>query len=113
MSEDELRPIAGETPMVMLNRRVGRIPSVTIDNADAIRQAVAHLVALGHRRVAYVAGPRTSWSNRERLPRGMCFVHCWRRVRRRICHGRFVTEIRTTSHHASGSLGVRSGVPSG
>jgi len=67
MSEDELRPIAGETPMVMLNRRVGRIPSVTIDNADAIRQAVAHLVALGHRRVAYVAGPRTSWSNRERL----------------------------------------------
>jgi DNA-binding LacI/PurR family transcriptional regulator len=67
MSEEELRSIAGETPMVMLNRRVGRIPSVTIDNGDAIRQAVAHLVALGHRRVAYVAGPRTSWSNRERL----------------------------------------------
>jgi len=67
MGEDELRSLAGETPMVMLNRRVGRIPSVTIDNSDGIRQAVAHLVALGHRRVAYVAGPRTSWSNRERL----------------------------------------------
>jgi DNA-binding LacI/PurR family transcriptional regulator len=67
MSEAELRSVAGETPMVMLNRRVGRIPSVTIDNNDAIRQAVAHLAALGHRRVGYVAGPRTSWSNKERL----------------------------------------------
>src|SRR5262249_5465841 len=54
-------------PIVMLNRRVGRIPSVTIDNNDAIRQAVAHLSALGHHRVGYVAGPKTSWSNRERL----------------------------------------------
>src|SRR5688572_12017224 len=30
MSEDELRGVAGDTPMVMLNRRVGRIPSVTV-----------------------------------------------------------------------------------
>jgi DNA-binding LacI/PurR family transcriptional regulator len=66
MSDEELRSIAGETPMVMLNRRVGRLPSVTIDSTDGIRQAVAHLGALGHTRVAYVAGPRTSWSNRER-----------------------------------------------
>jgi LacI family transcriptional regulator len=67
MSDDELRAVVGETPVVLLNRRVGRIASVTIDNVDAIRQAVAHLKALGHRRVGYVAGPRTSWSNRERL----------------------------------------------
>jgi LacI family transcriptional regulator len=65
-SEEELRTLAGETPMVLLNRRVGRIPSVTIDNQDAIRHAVAHLRALGHQRVAFVAGPRNSWSNRER-----------------------------------------------
>jgi LacI family transcriptional regulator len=65
-SEEELRTLAGETPMVLLNRRVGRIASVTIDNQDAIRHAVAHLQALGHRRVAFVAGPRNSWSNRER-----------------------------------------------
>lgn len=65
-SDEELRTLAGETPLVLLNRRVGRIPSVTTDNHDAIRHAVAHLQALGHRRVAFVAGPRNSWSNRER-----------------------------------------------
>jgi DNA-binding LacI/PurR family transcriptional regulator len=67
MIEDELRSIAGDKPMVMLNRRVGRIPSVTVDNVGGMRQAVAHLTALGHRRIAYAGGPRSSWSNRERL----------------------------------------------
>ncbi len=66
MTEEDLRAVAGETPIVMLNRRVGQIPAITIDNVDGIRQAVAHLAALGHRRIAYVAGPRLSWSNRER-----------------------------------------------
>ncbi|MET7420092.1 LacI family DNA-binding transcriptional regulator [Dactylosporangium sp. NPDC005555] len=66
MSEEDLRSVGGDTPIVMLNRRVGQIPSITIDNVDGIRQAVAHLAALGHRRIAYVAGPRLSWSNRER-----------------------------------------------
>jgi LacI family transcriptional regulator len=67
MSEEDLRSAEAETPLVMLNRRVGRIPSVTVDNVDGERQAVAHLTALGHRRIAFVEGPRTSWANRERL----------------------------------------------
>ncbi|GAA4256259.1 LacI family DNA-binding transcriptional regulator [Dactylosporangium darangshiense] len=66
-SESRLRALARETPMVMLNRRVAGIPSVTTANGEGIRQAVAHLVALGHERLAYVAGPRASWSNRDRL----------------------------------------------
>ncbi|GAA3219402.1 LacI family DNA-binding transcriptional regulator [Dactylosporangium siamense] len=66
MTEEDLRSVIGETPVVMLNRRVGQIPAITIDNVDGIRQAVAHLAALGHRRIAYVAGPRLSWSNKER-----------------------------------------------
>jgi LacI family transcriptional regulator len=66
MTEEDLRSVIGETPVVMLNRRVGPIPAITIDNVDGIRQAVAHLAALGHRRIAYVAGPRLSWSNKER-----------------------------------------------
>lgn len=67
MSERQLRSVLGLGPLVLLNRRVYGIPSVTIDSADAIRQAVEHLTALGHDSVAYVAGPKGSWSNRERL----------------------------------------------
>jgi len=65
-TDDDLRSLNDGTPVVMLNRRVGSIPSVVFDNVDAARQAVTHLVALGHRRIAYIAGPRTSWVNRER-----------------------------------------------
>jgi LacI family transcriptional regulator len=43
------------------------VPSVTPAFTDAMRQAVSHLTALGHRRIAYVAGPKSSWANRERV----------------------------------------------
>ncbi|WP_328468477.1 LacI family transcriptional regulator [Actinoplanes sp. NBC_00393] len=66
-ADDEIKAFAGQTPMVVLNRRITGFPSVTADSADGMRQAVGHLHALGHRRIAYVAGPRASWSNRDRL----------------------------------------------
>jgi LacI family transcriptional regulator, galactose operon repressor len=66
-SDDDLRSVCDDIPVVLLNRRVGQLPSIVFDNTDGIRQALAHLAALGHRHVAYVAGPRTSWVNRERL----------------------------------------------
>lgn len=65
--DEDLRSVGGDLPVVMLNRRVGQIPSVIFDNADGVRQVITHLVALNHRRVGYVAGPKTSWVNRERL----------------------------------------------
>jgi LacI family transcriptional regulator len=65
-ADEDLRSLSDGTPVVILNRRVGPIPSVIFDNFDAARQAVTHLVALGHRRIAFIAGPRTSWVNRER-----------------------------------------------
>jgi LacI family transcriptional regulator len=64
---EEIRALAESTTLVMANRRFGDVPSVVLDNAGGMRQAVAHLQALGHRRVACVAGPRTSWSNRDRV----------------------------------------------
>ncbi|NMO54011.1 LacI family transcriptional regulator [Actinoplanes sp. TBRC 11911] len=67
MTDDELRTLAADTPLVLLNRRLARVPSVIPDFAEAMRQAVSHLAALGHRRIAYVAGPRVSWANRERV----------------------------------------------
>ena len=67
MAEQELRAVAREVPMVLVYRRIPGVPSVTAEFLDGMRQAVSHLVALGHRRIAYVAGPRSSWANRERV----------------------------------------------
>jgi DNA-binding LacI/PurR family transcriptional regulator len=52
--------------VVLLNRRVPGLPTVVIDSADGMKQAVAHLASLGHVRCAFVSGPRDSWSNRQR-----------------------------------------------
>jgi LacI family transcriptional regulator len=65
-SDTALAALAGEAPMVLVNRRLGDIPSITFDNHGGVRAVMAHLVALGHRRIAYAGGPATSWSNRER-----------------------------------------------
>jgi LacI family transcriptional regulator len=65
-SDDSVRRFAGEVPLVLINRRLDDIPSVTFDNGGGLRAVLRHLVALGHRRIAYAAGPVTSWSNRER-----------------------------------------------
>lgn len=64
--DDELASVGTDTTVVLMNRESGERPSVTVDNADGMRQALEHLAALGHRRVAFVAGPRTSWSNAQR-----------------------------------------------
>lgn len=66
ISEEKLRETQRICPIVLVNRKITDIPAVTIDDADGMRQAVAHLRALRHRRVGYVAGPSTSYSNRER-----------------------------------------------
>lgn len=67
MSEKQLRSVLSSTALTFVNRKVAGVPIVLMDSADGMRQAVEHLGALGHRRAAYLSGPRTSWSNRERL----------------------------------------------
>jgi LacI family transcriptional regulator len=46
--------------MVQVNRRVmdADIPSVTADDAAGVAMAIDHLVKLGHRRIAHLAGPQ-------------------------------------------------------
>jgi LacI family transcriptional regulator len=48
--------------MVMVNRRAHRVdvPSITPDDEAGIVMAVTHLVGLGHRRIAHLAGPPTT-----------------------------------------------------
>lgn len=67
METDALRELGAEATLVLLHRRVENVPSITVDNADGMRQALSHLAALGHHRIALAAGPRTSWSNGERV----------------------------------------------
>jgi DNA-binding LacI/PurR family transcriptional regulator len=52
---------------VLVNRDEAGLPAVLMDSADGARQAVEHLAALGHRRVAHLAGPPASWAGVQRL----------------------------------------------
>jgi len=50
---------ANGRPLVLVNRATAdeSLPSVVPDDRDGMRQAVEHVVALGHRRIAHLAGP--------------------------------------------------------
>lgn len=65
-SDDDLRAAYERAPLVVVNRRVRPIPGVVIDPVEGARTAARHLADLGHRKVAYLAGPRTSWTNGHR-----------------------------------------------
>ncbi|WP_129664977.1 LacI family DNA-binding transcriptional regulator [Phytoactinopolyspora endophytica] len=67
MKDEDLRALSSDITVVLMNRRAVDLPALTVDNVGGMRQAVSHLAALGHRRVAYIAGPANSWSSRERV----------------------------------------------
>jgi len=67
ISVNRVRELVNNLPVVLVNRVAKDMPSVLIDTATGMRQAVDHLSALGHQEVVYVAGPRRSWSNSQRL----------------------------------------------
>ncbi|PZG20494.1 LacI family DNA-binding transcriptional regulator [Nonomuraea aridisoli] len=65
-SEERLHELAHLNPIVFVNRQVAGAANVLVDNADGMAEAVEHLTALGHRKLAYLNGPRRSWSNTQR-----------------------------------------------
>jgi DNA-binding LacI/PurR family transcriptional regulator len=66
LSETQLQQLLRDTTLVLLNRRVAGASAVQLDGAGGMRQAIEHLVALGHKRIAFLGGPLSSWSGRER-----------------------------------------------
>lgn len=66
LTEPQLQQLRHDTTLVLLNRRVRGASAVLLDSAGGMRQAVEHLVALGHQRIGFLGGPAHSWSNRER-----------------------------------------------
>lgn len=71
LSDASIRTIAKQKPTIILNRGVTGVPCVVTDNARGMRRVLEHLGELGHRRLAYLAGPEASWANGMR----------WRAVR--------------------------------
>lgn len=66
LAGERLAELTGQVPVVFVNRTVGAAASVVMDSADGVRQAVEHLAALGHQRLAFLCGPDSSWSNEQR-----------------------------------------------
>lgn len=71
LSDIELRTIAKTVPVVVLNRRVAGLSCIAPDMGQGVRKAAEHLRHLGHRKIAYAAGPEASWADGMR----------WRAVR--------------------------------
>ena len=65
-TDDEIRRLSLETPLVLANRYLEGIPSIIFDNGGGLLVVMRHLMALGHRHIAYAGGPLKSWSNGER-----------------------------------------------
>lgn len=65
LDETRLSAWARRVPLVAVNRTTPR-PAVVVDTPSGAVQALEHLASLGHRRIAYAGGPRTSWSDAHR-----------------------------------------------
>jgi LacI family transcriptional regulator len=65
MANGAIEVLAREVPLVVVNRVVADLPTVVMDVANGARQAIDHLVGLGHRELLYLGGPRSSWTNKE------------------------------------------------
>ncbi|ADG75865.1 transcriptional regulator, LacI family [Cellulomonas flavigena DSM 20109] len=66
LTDDQIAVAAEDLALVVVNRTIPGTPGVLLDTAGGMVQALEHLVEQGHTRVAYAAGPTTSWSDRRR-----------------------------------------------
>lgn len=55
-----------QTPLVLINRDIEKVPRVLIDSGHGMSMAVEHLGTLGHKNLAYISGPPQSWANAQR-----------------------------------------------
>jgi LacI family transcriptional regulator len=69
LPEEKLQELSAQVqPVILVNRQGPEdVASIVVDYGRAVRVVVDHLVGLGHRRLAYLAGPPASASNLARL----------------------------------------------
>ncbi|MEW9870893.1 LacI family DNA-binding transcriptional regulator [Arthrobacter sp. HS15c] len=66
MDDDHIRQLAGEKPVIVVNRNVEGITCVVPDVDKGLGEAVRHLAGHGHRKITFVAGPEASWMSSRR-----------------------------------------------
>ena len=66
LPDQQLRDLAAQQPVVLLNRDLDGLTSVTFDMASGCRQILEHLASLGHQALTYCAGPPSSWMGSAR-----------------------------------------------
>jgi DNA-binding LacI/PurR family transcriptional regulator len=97
MPDERFEELSAITPVAVFNREVAGCPAALIPAVDGTTQAVEHLHALGHHKIAYVAGPKV-YSNTMRL-----------RAFRAACERLGVSGIEIDLDDARFSAGVRAG----
>jgi LacI family transcriptional regulator, repressor for deo operon, udp, cdd, tsx, nupC, and nupG len=66
MDDDDIRALARDKPVVVINREVEDVPCVIPDVRKGIGEAVRSLAGHGHKKLAFVAGPARSWMSARR-----------------------------------------------
>lgn len=66
LTDAAIAAFARSLPLVTVNRPIPGVSGVIIDTGSGAREAMQHLIDLGHDRICYIAGPDSSWSNRRR-----------------------------------------------
>jgi LacI family transcriptional regulator len=66
LANSDLAAHGQRRPLVLINRDIPKVPRVLVDSRAGVMQAVAHLAELGHKHIAYVGGPVSSWSDHQR-----------------------------------------------
>jgi DNA-binding LacI/PurR family transcriptional regulator len=74
-SVEVLRTLASQQPVLLINRALAGLHSLTFDNASAIQVTLDHVVALGHTTIALAGGPPSSWSHARRLEAFRIYAH--------------------------------------
>lgn len=69
--------LAEEIPLVVVNRRLRGVSAVLMDVGAGARQAMEHLLGLGHREIIVASGPGRSWTSGEieRAAEGIANAH--------------------------------------
>lgn len=53
-------------PLIVINNHIAGVGSIAVDDIVGVDLAVDHLFDLGHRRIAYIGGPRHAWADSRR-----------------------------------------------